>query len=546
MTSAVRQHDKATGTSGHFTRILIVEDEAIVAFDFQQRLKRLGYAIAGLAQDGREAIEMVRASKPDLVLMDINLGGGMNGIEAAMAIRQTQDLPIIYVTANSDDDTVKRAVRSGPFGYVLKPFEDRELETAIRMGLAKHGMYRCLKESERWFQATLTSIADGLIATDAEGLVKFFNPSATKITGWSQMEALGQRLTDIFPLENDGTHNANTDFFTAFRKPGLLPSDSRTAILSCRDGQKMPIEYRAAHIHDEHQHLTGVVISFTDIRERKRAEEQIHQAQEKLTQAHEKLIHKHEELQNFYHTVSHEVKTPLTSAREFVSLVLEGLAGPVNETQKEYLAIAQESCDQMRTCINDMLDVTRLETGKMSVELKYSCLGELVHRLVTRLKPAAERKQIKLSCIIKPELPQVLMDEMRIAQVVSNLLGNALKFTHAGGHISVELKPARTDGQVELTVADTGCGIPLDHLRRIFDRLYQVRHDDASSCMGLGLGLFICQELVRLHQGTINVESEVGKGTTFTVILPVTPQQLKQPVSARHTTRSNYETHITG
>ncbi|MCC6823557.1 MAG: response regulator [Verrucomicrobia subdivision 3 bacterium] len=523
MTASQPHPGKATAFNEYSPRILVVEDEAIVAFDFQQRLQRLGYTVVGLAHDGEEAVQKAQTSKPDLVLMDINLGDGISGIETAMVIRQNQDLPIIYVTANSDEDTVKRAVRSGPFGYILKPFEDRELETAIRMGLAKHVTDRRLKESESWFQTTLTSIADGLIATDAEGRIKFFNPSAAKITGWSQANALGQRLTEVFPLANDGTHGEDTDFFTAFRLPGVLPGDSQTARLARLDGRQIPIEYRAAHIHNNHHNLTGVVISFTNIEERKRAEERIRQAQENLTQAHEKLVHKHEELQSFYHTVSHEVKTPLTSAREFVSLVLEGLAGPVNETQKEYLGIAQESCDQMRTCINDMLDVTRVETGKMSVELKRAGLGDLVQRVVTRLKPAAERKQIQLGCLVTPGIPALLMDDTRIAQVLSNLLNNALKFTPAGGRITVEVKPAPQADQAEIAITDTGCGIPAHHLRRIFDRLYQVRPDNAGSCMGLGLGLFICQELVRLHQGSIRVTSQVGAGSTFTVTLPITP-----------------------
>lgn len=525
-------------------RVLIVEDEAVVAFDFQQRLKNLGYETIGLVHDGPAAVQEARAAHPDLILMDINLRDGMNGIEAALAIRQFLDVPVIYVTANSDDETVKLAARSGPFGYVLKPFEDREIEAAIRIALAKHDTDRRLKENERWFHATLTSIADGLIATDAEGRIEFFNPSAARITGWSQADAFGRQLKEVFPLEDDGTHSENTDFFSAFRKPGLLAGDSRTALLLRDDGQLIPIEYRAAHIHNECNRLTGVVISFTDIRDRKLAEECIRTSQSRLTEAHERLVQKHEELQQFYHTVSHEVKTPLTAAREFVSLVLEGLAGPVNATQQEYLTIAQESCDQMRTCINDMLDVTRLETGKMSVELKPSCLGELAQRVVTRLKPVAERKRIRLSCGFKPGRLTVVMDETRIGQVLSNLLSNALKFTPAGGRVTVTAKPAREAGHVELLVSDTGCGIPAAHVHRIFDRLYQVREEPASSCLGLGLGLYICQELVHLHHGSIHVESTAGQGSTFTVTLPVSPALQVPGSSPGAATLPDHEAHL--
>ncbi|MFO1476950.1 MAG: ATP-binding protein [Verrucomicrobiota bacterium] len=526
VTEGVGVQTLRTGTAAvsvPVARILVVEDEGVVALDFQHRLQRLGYAVAGLAQDGDEAVRLAGESNPDLVLMDIQLGDGMGGIDAARAICRGREVPIVYVTANADDDTVKEAVRSSPSGYILKPFEDRELDTAIRIGLARHEMDLRLKESERWFQATLRSIADGLIATDARGLIQFFNPSASKITGWEPGEALGRALGDIFPLANDGTHGEDTDFFTAFRKPGSLPGNSRTAVLTRRDGERMPVEYRAAHIHDDRDRPAGLVVSFTDIRDRRRAEDRIRSGQERLARAHEKLVHKHEELQGFYHTVSHELKTPLTSAREFVALVLEGLAGAVTGTQREYLGIALESCDQMRTCINDMLDVTRLETGKMSLELRRGNPVELVQRLATRLRPAAERKGVELLCRAGLSAPEILMDETRIAQVVSNLLNNALKFTPAGGRIEVGIQPDAVGDGVLIVVRDTGCGIPASHQGRIFDRLYQVGREEEGGCTGLGLGLFICQELVRLHRGSIRVESVPGRGSTFTVHLPASP-----------------------
>lgn len=505
-------------------RVLIVEDEAIVAMDFQRRLTRLGYTVTGVAYDGQQAIQKAGETRPELILMDINLGKGLSGIETALIIQQHQNLPIIYVTANSDADTVRRAARSCPFGYVLKPFEDRELETAIQMGMVKHEVECRLRESERRFNATLTSMADGLVATDAGGRVEFFNPSAEAITGWPQSQVLGRRLTEVLRLHEDSGATTNTDFIVALGAQPMPPHGSRTARLERRDGLQVPVEYRAASIRDERHNLAGIVVSFSDIRERQRAEEAIRCAQLDLARAHAELTRKHEELQSFYHTVSHEVKTPLTSAREFVALVLESLAGPINQTQREYLSLALESCDQMRDCINDLLDATRLETGKMSVELRSASLGELASRVVAMLKPAAEHKHIHLSATVKPGVPEVAMDETRIAQVLSNLLNNAIKFTAAGGLVAVTvgLAPERSDW-VLVTVADTGRGIPADQLDRIFDRLYQVKGPEEAGCGGLGLGLHICHELVTLHGGTIRVESAVGKGSTFYVTLPLLP-----------------------
>ena len=509
--------------SGNRPRVLLVEDQEIVAVAFEGRLKRLGYTVAGVAHNGEQAVKEALLIDPELIFMDINLGEGMSGIETALAIQGKQDLPIIYTTANSDAETVRRAAQSGPFGYIQKPFGDRELEIAIQMAMVKHSMERRLRESERRFNATLTSIADGLIATDGRGCIAFISPSAEKIAGWKPEEALGHALGQVFPLSDDGTLQDNSNSFSSILLPFAVPGVSRTALLKCRDGTQIPIEYRAAHIHDDHGQLTGVVISFHDISDRRAAEERTRRTQEELKRAHDDLTQKHEELQKFYHTVSHELKTPLTSGREFVSLVLEGLGGPVTDTQVEYLSIARDSCDQMRTCINDMLDVTRLETGKMSIELKQGSVGELATRLVTMLRPAALHREIELSCEIGPDVPQIPMDETRIAQVLTNLVNNALKFTPKGGRICVTVScPPTQSSEVLIAVADTGRGIPCENLNRIFDRLYQVSNADAASCKGLGLGLFICRELVSLHGGAIRVESELDKGSTFLITLPAT------------------------
>jgi CheY-like chemotaxis protein/nitrogen-specific signal transduction histidine kinase len=232
------------------------------------------------------------------------------------------------------------------------------------------------------------------------------------------------------------------------------------------------------------------------------------------------LRRKNDEIQNFYHTLSHELKTPLTSAREFIAIVRDGLAGALSDTQREYLGIALDSCNQLRVCINDLLDATRLETGKLSMDLRPGDLGVVVQRAVTALQPLAIDRGIELICDVEPELPLVMLDERRIAQVVANLLNNALKFTPASGCIQVRVAREEATDALEVSVADSGRGIPADQLERIFDRLFQVKSGDASTEQGIGLGLYICRELVRLHGGEIRVQSAPGQGSTFSFALP--------------------------
>ena len=157
-------------------RILIVEDQVIVARDEQYTLEDLGYIVVGSSVTGEDAIAKAEEHQPDLVLMDIMLKGEMDGIEAAQQIRERFDIPVIFVTAYADRATLHRAKLIEPFGYILKPFEEADLRTNIEMALYKHEMEKRLKESERWLSATLRSIGDAVIATDAEGQVKFMNP----------------------------------------------------------------------------------------------------------------------------------------------------------------------------------------------------------------------------------------------------------------------------------------------------------------------------------------------------------------------------------
>lgn len=256
--------------------------------------------------------------------------------------------------------------------------------------------------------------------------------------------------------------------------------------------------------------------------------EDIVRAEKSLEESNTVLVRQNQEIQNFYHTVSHELKTPLTATREFVSIVLDGLAGPVNDTQREYLNIAKESCNRLGVCINDLMDATRLETGKLTLDIKARSLDTLVHESVTVMGPVAARKQISLRGETQPDLPAFSFDKNRLIQVLGNLVNNALKFTPEGGTVTITAGDAREEpGYFKICVQDTGPGIPAADLENIFERLYQVDTPQQSSQQGIGLGLYICRELIESHGGKIWVESELGKGSTFCFIIPHSPSTAK-------------------
>ena len=185
--------------------ILIVEDEQIVAAGLKKRLQEFGYAVPAMATSGPEAIELAGRIQPDLVLMDIRLEGQMDGIEAAGQIRSRFRLPIVYLTAYSNPEVLNRAKITEPFGYILKPYQERELHVVIETALYKHRMERKLQERERWFVATLTSIGDGVVATDENGCITFMNPMAEILTGWAAGDALGLTVERVFNLVHEET-----------------------------------------------------------------------------------------------------------------------------------------------------------------------------------------------------------------------------------------------------------------------------------------------------------------------------------------------------
>ena len=253
-------------------RIMVVEDEYIVNADIQNTLKILGYEIAASVTTGEESIEQTADAKPDLVLMDIRLQGEMDGIEAAEQIRTLYNIPVVYLTAYSDENTLQRAKITEPYGYVTKPFEERELHTNIEIALHKHKMESELRESRQWFSTLLMSIGDAVIATDSDGNVNYMNPVAEYMTEWEEELALGRPLKDIFQIMDEETGEELTITDLSMVKNGsMVVRDDH--ILLAKDNLQRPISCSAAPILDENGESIGTVIVFKDITESKLAEQ---------------------------------------------------------------------------------------------------------------------------------------------------------------------------------------------------------------------------------------------------------------------------------
>lgn len=270
-------------------RILVVEDEGIIAEDIQMSLRDLGYDVFAVVSTGEEAVRTAEASRPDLVLMDVVLQGEMDGIEAANRIRSSLGVPLIYLTAYADDKMLERAKITEPFGYLIKPFRDRELHSTIEMALFKYELDKQLRESQEWLSVTLNSIGEALIATDRKGFVKFMNPVAQSLTGWREKEAKGRPLKEVFstttnPEVSICEFSESDDLAAGAEKWSLA---NQMGMLVSKDGSHIAIDANAAPIRGAQGDIIGIVLVFRDITERKRVEERLRLLSEAVEQTTE-------------------------------------------------------------------------------------------------------------------------------------------------------------------------------------------------------------------------------------------------------------------
>jgi PAS domain S-box-containing protein len=244
-------------------KVLIVDDEVVVAEDIRRQLRLLGYTVVGVASSGVDAIRFGAEHQPDLILMDIKLKGSMDGIEAARAIQAKCDIPVIYLTAFSDDDTLKRARHTLPLAYLIKPFVSTDLRAAVELALFRHRIAKTAEQRGRWLDAVVRSIGDAVITVDSSGYVTMVNPAAEVLTGWTQGEAMGQPIGVIMRLLDPDTRHPAANPALAILHTGQFSNSGKThTVLLGRDGAEHVVVESAARIHDPLGALAGAVLVF--------------------------------------------------------------------------------------------------------------------------------------------------------------------------------------------------------------------------------------------------------------------------------------------
>jgi PAS domain S-box-containing protein len=471
--------------------ILVVEDESAFAQVVQIYLKRLGYDVTGVVSSGGEATRSVARQRPDLVLMDIEIQGTMDGVELAEQIRKEHDIPVIFLTGRSDEATLDRVHRSDSFGYLLKPFRPEELKAGIELALILHGREKHLKQIEQSFSAAIKSIGDAVIMTDTAGVVTFLNPAAERLTGMPARKAIGQKLAGVFQLQDDA--GGVEQLF----RGGSKGAFTHEAGLLTAAGREVPIEVSVSTIYDDARGMTGAVLVFRDITERKLFEAQLKKSQNELRSLAGHLEAAREaERTRIAREIHDEFGQMLTGLKIDISWLEKKLSQPDAAPRPPLL----DKVKSIQELIHEMVgSVRRISSELRPGVLDALGLGAAVEWQVNEFQ---QRTGIKshVSAALGDAEPSRTVATV-LFRVLQESLTNVARHAGASG-VEVELK--EQEGWVTLEVRDNGRGISEEELNKT----------GAFGLMGM-------RERVIPLRGKCEIRGTPGQGTTVCISVPV-------------------------
>ena len=532
--------------------ILMVDDRMENLVALEAILQPLGHGLVR-ATSGQEALRQVLLHDFAVILLDVQMPG-MNGFETAQLIKsreRSRATPIIFLTAISkEEEYVFEGYSAGAVDYMFKPFNPeilrskvavfvelylktvqlRQQDEMLREGERREMelMHRAqLLESEARYADIVDSALEAIVTFGGDRRITLFNAAAERVFGCSAAAAVGTAIDRFFRPALDLSPAPSPRGRGNGTSPRAGESSVREAVGVRGDGECFPAEFSLSSLMQRNERMYTLILR--DISERRRAEDTLRAQAVSLANTTEELRVLNEELNRrtieleramgarsrFYANMSHELRTPINAILGYGQLLREGVYGELGEKQAGAADRLVNSGRHLLELVNDVLDISKLEAGKLEVHPEPTDLAGLLREVATTLELQARDKGLELRVEAPPEFPLVT-DPARVRQIVLNLLSNAVKFTDAG-EVRVELQPA--GGRVEVRVADTGPGIAPEDQQRIFDEFEQTAA--AASRGGTGLGLAISKRLAALLGGTLSLASRAGQGATFTLRLPL-------------------------
>lgn len=495
--------------------ILLVDDHPENLVALEAVLDSPQYTLVKAAT-GMEALKLLLKDDFGLILLDVFMPG-LNGFETAAMIRErpkTRNIPIIFITAvNKTETDAARGYSLGAVDYIIKPFDPDTLKSKVSalVDLYKKGnkLKEQLGQLERFSQERYRNLANAIpqivwIARP-NGMVDFFNQQWFSYTGltFEQSEGWGWKKA-IHPEDLP----YYLDRWGETLKIGI-PFEIHCRLKRADESYRWHL-VRALPERDRQDQTMAWLGTSTDIDDQKRAEEVLRQ---KTMEAEEATRIKSE----FVSNVSHELRTPMNAIIGYAALLLQGTYGEVNDRQKQPVEGIQRNASELLNLINNLLDLSKMESGKIPLAIEPVNLTGLLPEVFENLKGLMNGKQIEIRWKIQDGLAPIESDPLKIRQVLLNLLSNAIKFTEVG---SITISASNVNGGIQFSIEDTGLGMKQEDLPFIFDPFRQIDGSMTRRVGGSGLGLTIVKNVLNLLHGKIDVQSEFGRGSTFTVFLP--------------------------
>ena len=549
----------APGQNGEFRQgpveILLVDDRPENLLALEAILEPLNQTLIK-AHSGDEALRKLLLHDFAVILLDVQMPG-INGFETARLIKsreRTKYIPIIFLTAISkDEEYVFQGYSVGAVDYLAKPFQPDILRSKVNVFVdlylkqkqlseqqvllrasevreleLKHKLE--ITESEARFSEIVGSAMDAILVFDTDGQVSLFNRAAERMFGRTADEALGHDVRMMFPetLRQESLDRICQVSDTPQGEAGS-PAEHILPLTGVRaNGEEFPIEATVSCLDVRGKRTYTLIVR--DISERRRAEaaltaqaESLEKAMRELKALNEELADRQAELERamaarsrFYASMSHELRTPINAVLGYSTLLLENIYGPLNEKQAEGITRTHKAAKHLLELVNDVLDLSKIEAGKIDLRLQPVYFPALIEDLFVTVRPLADQYGSQLTFEHDGEPVKIVSDPRRLRQILLNLLSNAIKFGK-GQPIRVGSRP-RDDGGIVLEVTDQGEGIAPADQEKIFDEFVQLGKTQLTE--GTGLGLPISRRLAEMLQGGLEVTSEVGKGSTFRLSIP--------------------------
>jgi len=481
--------------------VLVVDDERVIRDGCNRFLSSEGFR-ALTAANGQEALDLMRTEPVNVILCDLKMPvkGALEVLDEVTVSHP--DVPLIIITGHGTVANAVECMKKGAYDFITKPFRPDHLVLVVKRALEKQTLERRTRRlqeeqarnlhdltmEQSRIRTIVNCMADGVLVTNRDLEVVLHNPALMRLLELPSISDGPRALSDYY-ADDSLVEGLRTLIEKAGDETELISRELSTG--------RTHLRALSAPIHAPSREVLGSVTVFHDITRFKQLDEM---------------------KSNFVHMVSHELRSPLASIKQQITVILDGLAGDLTDKQRALLSRSQDKIQSLLDLINDLLDVAKIESGHSMQQQVVVKLDEILRETVHFMAPRADSQGVTLKLKLDLELPLIQADPRNMEEVFTNLISNAINYSPDGGVVTVSAVPH--GNYLEVIVSDTGIGIAAEELPKIFDKFYRVKDSKTRQVIGTGLGLAIVKGIIESHRGSVEVESELGKGTRFRILLP--------------------------